>query len=174
VRAAAGTRALSVAIVAAFSVAALAGFAVLVVHDPVSDLAEHLPGDDGRPAYLPPAPMVRINDGFEASDGVPSAITASWPGFRGPDHDNTSRETVALVAPGPGWQPDVLWRVDLGEGHAGAAVAAGDRASRSAAGRTRVARRSMGADGIRIGAARTRVPYALPAVRSDCRIVLHP
>jgi len=125
VRAAAGTRALSVAIVAAFSVAALAGFTILVVHDPVSDFAELLPGDDGRPANLPPAPAVKIGEGFTPSDGTPSAITASWPGFRGPRRDNTSRETVPLATPGPGWQPTLLWRVDLGEGHAGAAVANG-------------------------------------------------
>lgn len=125
-RAAPTFRALSVLIVAASALAALAGFAVLVVHDPAADLAEFLPGEDGRPADLPPPPAVRIGEGFERFDGIPSAIAASWPGFRGPARDNESRERVPLAVPGPGWQPPVLWTIDdLGEGHAGAAVAGG-------------------------------------------------
>ena len=61
------------------------------------------------------------------SDGVPSKITGSWPGFRGPDLD-------AIVAADSSKQfnlqwkthkPDVLWQVDLGEGYAGAAVSKG-------------------------------------------------
>jgi outer membrane protein assembly factor BamB len=120
-------RLLTVAIVTVFSVAALAGFMVLVVHDPVPDLAEHLPGEDGRPADLPPSPAVRIGQYPEVFDGVPSAITASWPGFRGVFRDNTSRESVPLATPGPDWSTDrILWDVtDLGEGYAGAAVANG-------------------------------------------------
>jgi outer membrane protein assembly factor BamB len=126
VGAAAGTRALSVAIIAAFSVAALAGFTILVVHDPVSDLSEHLPGADDRPADLPPSAAVKIGEGFARSGGVPSSITASWPGFRGAWRDNTSRETVALATPGQDWKPAILWDIpDLGEGHAGAAVSNG-------------------------------------------------
>ncbi len=98
-RAAAGYRALSVAIVAVSALSALAGFTLLVVHDPAADLYEFLPGEDGRPADLPPPPAVRINDGFETFDGVASAIAASWPGFRGPRRDNRSRETVPLAVP---------------------------------------------------------------------------
>src|SRR5690606_13956545 len=35
------------------------------------------------------------------------------------------RETVPLVRPTGSWQPPVLWSAELGEGHAGAAVAGG-------------------------------------------------
>ncbi len=61
------------------------------------------------------------------SDGVPSKITGSWPGFRGPDLD----AIVATDSSKPfnlQWKtrkPDVLWQVDLGEGYAGAAVSRG-------------------------------------------------
>ena len=82
---------LRVAIIAACSIASLAAFGFLVVHDPAIDLVEHLPGEDGRPAGLPPPPAVRIGQYLEAFGGVPSAITASWPGFRGAWRDNTSR-----------------------------------------------------------------------------------
>jgi outer membrane protein assembly factor BamB len=118
---------LRVAIIATCSVASLTAFGFLVVHDPVPDLAEHLPGEDGRPVALPPPPAVRIGQYLEAFSGVPSAITASWPGFRGVRRDNTSREPVPLATPGPDWPADrILWSVDdLGEGYAGAAVANG-------------------------------------------------
>jgi outer membrane protein assembly factor BamB len=42
-----------------------------------------------------------------------------------PKGDNTSRETIALGAPSPDRPPPVLWSVELGEGHTGAAVANG-------------------------------------------------
>ncbi len=118
---------LSVAIIAACSIASLTAFGFLVVHDPAIDLVEHLPGEDGRPADLPPPPSVRIGQYLEAFGGAPSAITASWPGFRGAWRDNTSRESVPLATPGPDWSADrILWSVDdLGEGYAGAAVANG-------------------------------------------------
>lgn len=90
---------LRVAVVAAFSVSALTAFAFLVVHDPVSDLVEHLPGTDGAPADRPPAPKVRIGQYREVFGGVPSAITASWPGFRGALRDSTSRESAPWAAP---------------------------------------------------------------------------
>lgn len=118
---------LSVAIIAAFSVASLTAFAFLVVHDPVPDLVEHVPGTDGAPPDRPPSPPVRIGQYREVFDGVPSAISASWPGFRGALRDNTNRESVPLATPGPDWPADrILWSVDdLGEGYAGAAVADG-------------------------------------------------
>jgi outer membrane protein assembly factor BamB len=114
-----------VAIIAAFSIASLTAFGFLIVHDPVSDLAEHLPGEDGRPAGLPPSGTVAIGQYFQRFDGIPSAISASWPGFRGPSRDNASRDATPLVVPTADWRPPILWSVALGEGHAGAAVANG-------------------------------------------------
>lgn len=113
-------------IVTLFSAAGLTGFAYLVVHDPVEDLTAHLPGRDGRPTELGTAgPRVRIGEFFQAYGGVPSEIQAAWPRFRGAGMDNTSSESVPLVSSfGPG-EPPLLWSVELGEGHAGAAVANG-------------------------------------------------
>ncbi|MCX7030069.1 MAG: PQQ-binding-like beta-propeller repeat protein [Spirochaetes bacterium] len=118
-------RLVKVVIIAAFSIAGLTAFDFLVIHDPVSDLAEHLPGEDGSPANLPPSDTVAIGQYFQRFDGIPSAIAASWPGFRGIARDNTSHEAMPLAVPTPGWQPPILWSVELGEGHAGAAVANG-------------------------------------------------
>ncbi|MBN1907739.1 MAG: PQQ-binding-like beta-propeller repeat protein, partial [Deltaproteobacteria bacterium] len=61
------------------------------------------------------------------SDGVPSALPGSWPGFRGANLD----AIVSAELPKPlnlNWEinkPAVLWEVGLGEGYAGAAVANG-------------------------------------------------
>jgi outer membrane protein assembly factor BamB len=61
------------------------------------------------------------------SDGQPSTLQGSWPGFRGPDLN--SIVTVDLSKPlNQKWdvqQPKVLWNIQLGEGYAGAAVSNG-------------------------------------------------
>ena len=46
----------------------------------------------------------------------------SWPHFRGPKRDAIYHEDVKLAATWPEGGPPVLWRLTLGEGHAGAAV----------------------------------------------------
>ena len=61
------------------------------------------------------------------SDGVPSTLHDSWPGFRGANLD----AIVSRIMPvrfNLQWEtnkPKVLWDVELGEGYAGAAVANG-------------------------------------------------
>lgn len=49
-------------------------------------------------------------------------LPGAWPGFRGPDRDNISKETVALARQWPPSGPPVLWSVELGEGYAAPAV----------------------------------------------------
>jgi len=121
-----GYRRAYVLAIALFSATALTGFGFLVVHDPAADIAMSVPGADGRPPGLPAASTaVNIGESFRAFDGVPSSIQASWPRFRGAFMDNINREKVPLADSfGPG-EPRVLWEADLGEGHAGAAVANG-------------------------------------------------
>ncbi len=58
-------------------------------------------------------------------DGVPSALTGAWPGFRGAYFDAISRGQITLASTWPDSGPPVLWSKDLGEGFAGAAVLAG-------------------------------------------------
>ena len=55
-------------------------------------------------------------------DGMPSAIAAAWPQFRGPNRDGISPESVPLAPRWPAEGPRQLWSLELGEGHAGAAV----------------------------------------------------
>lgn len=60
-----------------------------------------------------------------AGAGNASSLAGSWPRFRNSNFDNISTETVALNTDWPASGPPVLWKLELGEGHAGAAVLAG-------------------------------------------------
>jgi outer membrane protein assembly factor BamB len=118
-------RFLRIIIVTVFSLAGLAGFSVVIAHDPATDLVLSAPGMDGKPANVPVlSGVVKIGEFFRTFEGVPSAIRATWPRFRGTSLDNTSHETVRVGIP-EAWKQFVLWSVQLGEGHAGAAVANG-------------------------------------------------
>jgi outer membrane protein assembly factor BamB len=57
-----------------------------------------------------------------ASDGRASDVPGAWPWFRGPDRDGVCHQSVPLARQWPDGGPEVLWRVELGPGHAGAAV----------------------------------------------------
>lgn len=83
-------------------------------------------GLDGRPAGLqaqedtPP-----IGFFFEKYSGIPSALHWQWPRFRGAGYDNTNRDAIPLIERFPEEGPEILYRIDLGEGHAAPAVANG-------------------------------------------------
>jgi len=55
-------------------------------------------------------------------DGEPADAAGSWPRFRGPNFDNVSPGTEPLARFWPESGPKVLWSIEVGEGHAGAAV----------------------------------------------------
>lgn len=59
---------------------------------------------------------------MEHGDAKPSAVSGMWPSFRGPGRDAISREETPLARSWPEGGPPVLWSVELGQGHAGAAV----------------------------------------------------
>ena len=85
-----------------------------------------VPGRDKVPADAPAvaaAPAARPVPGEPIpGPGRPSAITAAWPWFRGPDRDAISKETVRLARTWPAAGPKRLWTVPLGDGYAAAAV----------------------------------------------------
>jgi outer membrane protein assembly factor BamB len=107
----------------------LLGFILLswwMVYDPVYDFVEHVPGTDNRPELLSGGgEKVDIGGVFEQFSEFPAAKSASWPRFRGNNFDNISRANIKLTN---GWDkagPNILWSVDLGEGHAGPVIANG-------------------------------------------------
>jgi outer membrane protein assembly factor BamB len=57
-----------------------------------------------------------------AGKGQPSAFAGSWPQFRGPQRDGIARPGRKLAKTWPAGGPPALWNIELGPGHAGAAV----------------------------------------------------
>ncbi len=107
------------------ALAAVLGMAALTVwltHDPAADLVVHVPGMDGEPLHVRAVADVTIGEHFQAGDGVASDLPGSWPRFRGVNYDNLCADSTALANRWEGDQPQVLWEVGLGEGHAGAVI----------------------------------------------------
>ncbi|MBN2531602.1 MAG: PQQ-binding-like beta-propeller repeat protein [Spirochaetales bacterium] len=85
-----------------------------------------VPGLDGRPERVQVQEKTTpIGFYFENYQGIPSTLSGQWPRFRGPGYDNTSRDTVPLIDRFPAGGPEILYRIDLGEGHAAPAVSNG-------------------------------------------------
>ena len=57
-----------------------------------------------------------------AGPGKPSAAPGDWPHLRGPKRDNIAVPVRPLARAWPAGGPKVLWRIAVGEGHAGATV----------------------------------------------------
>jgi outer membrane protein assembly factor BamB len=82
---------------------------------------EPAPGD--APPAVDPNEVVKIGESFAKFDGKPStALLGSWPTFRGPKFDNVMQGEIKLAEKWPAKGPPVLWSMELGEGHAGAAI----------------------------------------------------
>ncbi|NQT36634.1 MAG: hypothetical protein HQ581_04045, partial [Planctomycetes bacterium] len=54
--------------------------------------------------------------------GKPSDIVGSWPWFRGPNLDAIRDDGVRLARKWPEGGPERLWSIELGQGHASAAI----------------------------------------------------
>lgn len=93
-------------------------------------LGPRLPGADRtgeQAASIPSLP--NLHGQLTLGDGQPLAVTPrptgrseDWPGWRGPARDGISPDSVPLAKSWPAGGPPVLWQVEMGEGHAGAAI----------------------------------------------------
>ncbi len=97
-----------------------------LAQDPTAGLQARLPGADGAPSAPESNGTVKNLAGtFQQFDGTPANLPGAWPRFRGPDFDNICKEPVRLAEAWGENGPAVLWKVDLGEGHAAPVVLAG-------------------------------------------------
>jgi outer membrane protein assembly factor BamB len=92
-----------------------------LVKDPVEDFITTEPGLDNRGAGGVVA-EINIGEFFESMGAMPRETGESWPRFRGEFFDNISRSPMPLIDAFPAGGPTVKWKVELGEGHAGAAI----------------------------------------------------
>ena len=102
----------------AFLLTALGGaaFYLRLRTSPTATLTARLPGMDQQTLTAAVAtPFASGN--LRTGPGIPGRSTGAWPGFRGPRGDNIAADSRPLARQWP-----ELWRIDLGEGYAGAAV----------------------------------------------------
>jgi outer membrane protein assembly factor BamB len=113
------------------SITALLGMMCLAwwfSHNPTSHFVMHVPGMDNQPVSIAPGAegdAVRIGEYFESFEGIVSDLPGAWPRFRGSNSDNINKENTPLANHWDEKGPDILWSVDLGEGHAAPAVTNG-------------------------------------------------
>ena len=89
--------------------------------DPTRDYTINLPGADNRGKGVA-AQVVEIGKNFELFATDYTELSETWPRFRGSDFDNISKSPVKLIEKFGSTGPKILWSVELGEGHSGAAI----------------------------------------------------
>ena len=99
----------------------LTGIIVFVywfLYNPTKDLSTSLPGMDNRPVLAEgDLENVKIGASYMSYTTHISNLKGSWTRFRGADFDNINKEKIPLINSW-GEGPDILWQVELGEGHA--------------------------------------------------------
>lgn len=91
-------------------------------NDPTRHMAVSGPDADGFTATVGEAEHIEIGSFFDRFSEPGSQLEERWPVFRGERADNIYRSDIPLIDRFDGTPPQVLWSVDLGEGHAGAAI----------------------------------------------------
>lgn len=90
-------------------------------HDPTHDFKISVTGTDNR-GEGDTLQTVRIGEIFRQYATDYTELSETWPRFRGDDFDNISKSPVKLINKFGPEGPKILWSVELGEGHAGAAI----------------------------------------------------
>ena len=90
--------------------------------NPTKGFSESNPGMDNRVAPDQVVENVIIGEHFLNFSGQIPSLKEKWPRFRGADFDNISKSSVELIDRFESSGPNILWSVDLGEGHAGPAI----------------------------------------------------
>ena len=90
-------------------------------HDPTRDFTVSEAGTDNRGSGEN-AQEVVIGELFYRYDSVYTELSETWSRFRGSDFDNISKSPVKLIEKFPAEGPKILWKIELGEGHSGAAI----------------------------------------------------
>jgi len=92
-------------------------------YNPTESFTVSVPGmDNGPQRAIITDDTVIIGEYAQFYSGVPADIPGSWPRFRGSDFDNIYKEQISLIDNWDERGPDILWSIELGEGHAAPAV----------------------------------------------------
>ena len=90
-------------------------------NDPTRNFDISVEGADNR-GVGDSAVVVNIGALFNQYETEYTELSETWPRFRGSDFDNISKSPVKLIDKFPPEGPKILWSVELGEGHSGAAI----------------------------------------------------
>ncbi len=90
-------------------------------NDPTTEYTVSLAGADNR-GEGGAAQEVELGAVFEEYADDYTQLSETWPRFRGSDFDNISKSPVNLIETFPSDGPEIVWSVELGEGHSGAAI----------------------------------------------------
>ena len=94
--------------------------------DTTTEFVLRLPGKDGSPpAGAEFSGPVKLKGELTKFETAAADLPGAWPRFRGSGFDGISSQDIQLAAKWPQQGPPLLWSIELGEGHAGAAVLAG-------------------------------------------------
>ena len=109
-------------IVGGITTVAVVVFAWWLGADPTKDFEKSMPGKDNKGEGVEIEENIIIGESFERFTNSYEVLDETWPRFRGSDFDNISKSHVKLKNSFGPEGPEVLWSLDLGEGHSGAAI----------------------------------------------------
>ena len=93
-----------------------------ITNDPTEDFITSMPNNDRDSTYKPVMKDINIGEFFTRFSESNSSTKESWTRFRGNNFDNIYKSDIKLLDKFPETGPEVLWQIDMGEGHAGAAI----------------------------------------------------
>ena len=91
-------------------------------NDPTKDMTVSGPDQDAFTQTQGIAEDIAIGEFFNRFSDGETLLTEAWPVFRGVYSDNIYRSDIELIDRFGSEPPEILWSVELGEGHAGAAI----------------------------------------------------
>ncbi|HHU34968.1 MAG TPA: PQQ-binding-like beta-propeller repeat protein [Bacteroidetes bacterium] len=110
-------------IVSLFAFAGLASLVAWMATDPTRDFTASMPGADNRGIEVAVEENIVIGEFFALFENdVVGGYTGKWPRFRGVNYDNIVTERQDIKDSWSDADPEIRWTIELGEGHAGAAI----------------------------------------------------
>lgn len=97
-------------------------FSWWILFDPTKNLELSEPGKDAYNDTETTDENIVIGAFFERFSQKEPEAGENWPGFRGAESDNILSSNIPLIDHFGNQNPDIRWSVQLGEGHAGAAI----------------------------------------------------
>ncbi len=90
-----------------------------LLYNPVKNFEVRIAGLDNRPDSIKGSnTIVKIGEKFKRYLSINSELKGKWTRFRGADFDNINKDGIKLIDKFGKEGPKILWKKELGEGHA--------------------------------------------------------